>query len=371
MPDGKRAFAELGALSWAIREMLMRHATAMAAALVLTSAALGHHSDAGLDMNSVVTLEGTVTEFSWRNPHVYFSVETTDERGQQTEWALQMGSTITVARMGWTRESLSVGERVTVQAHPSHDGRPYALLRSIEKEGGIALPTSFNSISGEPILALPEASARTTTLEGRWVSDTSKLVSYPGGFDGFFRAQLELTEKGRAAQAQYDELSDENPESTCVGRPTPGMILQSDIYPLEIRFHEDKETVVIRSEFFDEERTVYMDGRGHPEASVRTPSGHSTGRWEGDILIVDTRNFSDHRSPYQIGVPSGAAKHVVERYHLMQDGARMVVEFTLEDPEYLAAPLVHTRELIYSPHMEMFRFDCYPESTSRFLPESE
>ena len=43
-------------------------------------------------------------------------------------------------------------------------------------------------------------------------------------------------------------------------------------------------------------------------------TGHSIGTLEGNVLIVDTRNFEDHRSPYQTGVPSGAQKHVVERY---------------------------------------------------------
>jgi hypothetical protein len=52
---------------------------------------------------------------------------------------------------------------------------------------------------------------------------------------------------------------------------------------------------------------------------------------------------------------------------LIEDGARIAAEFVLEDPEYLAKPLTHSRELVYSPHMTMFRFDCDPDATSRFL----
>jgi hypothetical protein len=58
----------------------------------------------------------------------------------------------------------------------------------------------------------------------------------------------------------------------------------------------------------------------------------------------------------------------VERYQLTEDGTRIELEFILEDPEYLAEPLIHSRELIYSPHMEMFRFNCDLETTRRFLP---
>ena len=61
-------------------------------------------------MGSLVSFEGTVTELSWRNPHVYFSVETVSAQGERIEWTLQLGSTITTTRMGWTRESLAVGE---------------------------------------------------------------------------------------------------------------------------------------------------------------------------------------------------------------------------------------------------------------------
>ncbi len=350
-------------------EVLVRYITTFAAAVVLASPVSAHHSDAGLNMNSLVTFEGTVTGFNWRNPHVYFTVETTDERGEPVQWALQMGSTISVTRLGWTRESLSIGDRVTVRAHPSRDGRPYALADSIEKESGLVLPAAFDSDAREPRLAEPEVTASTSTLAGRWMADTSKLVDYPGGFEGFFQAQLTLTEKGEAAQARFNELSDENPVLRCIGRPTPSMIVTTNFYPLEIQINEDEETIAIRTQYFDEERTVYMDGREHPEANERTFSGHSIGRWEGDTLVVDTRNFADHRSPYQTGLPSGAQKHVVERYGLTEDGTRMVVEFMLEDPEYIVGSMTHTRELIYSPQRGMSRFECDPEAARRFVPQ--
>ncbi len=181
-------------------ERRMKPTTLLAAALAIASPVSAHHSDAGLDMDSLVTFEGTVTEYSWRNPHVYIAVETIDDDGQAREWSLQTSSTITVSRMGWTRDSLTIGDRVVFSAHPALDGRPYALLDSIEKEGGVSLATAFYGASGEPRLEEPKATASTTTLEGRWIADGSKLFNYPGGFDGFFRAQLSLTESGRAAR---------------------------------------------------------------------------------------------------------------------------------------------------------------------------
>ena len=347
----------------------MKTVLTLAVAVAATAPVAAHHSDAGLDMQSLVTLEGTVVEYAWRNPHVYIVVDTLDEQGRTVRWSLQTSSTLTLARNGWTRDSLAPGESVTFSAHPALDGRPYALLDSIEKEGGIPLGAEFYAISGEPRIARPGMTASATSLEGFWISDGDRLVDYPGGFDGFFRAHLTPNEKGLAAQAAYDALSGENPESTCIGRPVPGMIANSVVYPIQIEFLDGGERIAIRSEFFDEERIVHMDGRPHPDIDQRFRTGHSIGTLEDDVLVVDTRNFEDHRSPYQTGVPSGAQKHVVERYELSEDGTHILLEFMLEDPEYFEAPMTHSRELFYVPGHEPTRFDCDIESTGRFVPE--
>ena len=331
----------------------------LAAALALTSPVLAHHSDAGVDMSSIVTFQGTVTEFNWQNPHIYFTLETTDSNGERIEWEIQMGSTVTSARRGWGPDSLLPGDRVTVRAQPAQNNRPYGILDSLERANEI--------VFGEPLYA-PEVSSSTNTLEGKWMARSEELLSYPGGFDGFFRAELKLTERAATAQAAYIGLSEENPHSRCIGRPTPAMIVSSDLYALEIEIGERQQIVLIRSEFWDEERTVYMDGRPHPAESNRSPSGHSIGWWDGETLVVDTTNFADHRSPYQIGVPSGSQKHVVERYRLNEEGTRILAEFVLADPEYIAEPLVHARDLIYSPNIDITRYNCNPETSRRFVP---
>ena len=291
----------------------MRKVLTLAVAAATAAPAAAHHSDAGLDTQSLVTLKGTVVEYDWRNPHVYIVVDTVDEQGRTVRWSLQTSSTLTLARYGWTRDSLVPGEGVTFSAHPALYVRPYALLDSIEKEGGIPLGAEFYAASGEPRIEGPERAESASSIEGFWISDGDRLVDYPGGFDGFFRAQLTPNEKGLAAQAAYDELSAENPESTCIGRPVPGMIVNSVVYPIQIEFLDGGDRIAIRSEFFDEERIVHMDGRPHPDIDQRFPTGHSIGTLEDNVLVVDTRNFEDHRSPYQTGVPSGAQKHVVER----------------------------------------------------------
>ena len=78
---------------------IIKCATVFAAALVLASPVFGHHSDAGVDTESVVAFEGTVRELAWRNPHVYVVVET-ERTGEPMEWELQMGAVGGLSRRG-------------------------------------------------------------------------------------------------------------------------------------------------------------------------------------------------------------------------------------------------------------------------------
>ncbi len=210
---------------------------------------------------------------------------------------------------------------------------------------------------------------RATSVLGRWIVDQESLgADYPGGLDQI-AATVRLTDRGRIAYEAFSQDSEENPELTCVPKPTPAMIVYTDFYPMEIADNGDQ-TLTIRSQYFDDVRTVYMDGSTHPDPSVRTQTGHSVGHYEGDTLVVDTRNFADHRSPYQNGIPSGAQKRVVERYRLIDNGERMEVDFVVEDPEYIVGSLTHTRALFFRPDLEMAPFNCDEEATRRFLPSN-
>ncbi len=327
---------------------------------MLAAPAVGHHSDAALDIETVLTIEGTVTEWSLRNPHSYFAVETTNDAGETVNWEVQMGSVPSLMRRGWTRDTLAIGDHVTVGLHPARDGRPYGLIATLEKDG--------RDISYEP-RPLPSIAASTTTLEGVWIADRERLpADYPGGLNELMSRDLVPTGAGRAAAEAFDENSLENPELSCITKPTPGGLIYTDLFPMQIEFLDDEQIIMIRGQYFDQERTVYMDGRGHPPADERTHEGHSIGSWEDDVLVIDTANFADHRSPYQNGVPSGAQKHVVERYRLLEGGTHLRVEFTLEDPQFIVGTMSHTRDLAFSPHLQMTPFNCEIDSTRRYLP---
>ena len=324
--------------------------------LLMSAAAFTHHSDAGLDMKSEVTVEGKVVEFKWINPHVYFTLQSTNSSKPGT-WEVQLASIPPLSRAGWSQDALKPGDLVVARLHPaSTPGRTYGMLISMQKNGK---PFPEKSGAASEAQLVPAKS-----IEGKWRQDRSTSLGFTEFFD-----RLVLTDKGRAAKDKFDELSVMNPMSTCIGRPTPATVVSSGAYLSQIEF-KDK-TIILRNEIFDSERTVYMDGRPHPKNGPRTLEGHSIGHWEGDTLVVDTTLFTDHRSPYQNGVPSGSKKHVVEKYRLKEGGTRIAVEVMLEDPEFIAKPLVSTMEWIHAPELNMQRWNCNEASTKAFLPDQK
>ncbi len=316
----------------------------LSAAFGLVGTALAHHSDAGYDQERVIGFEGTVTRYLWRNPHVTVYVETRNEAGELVEWGVETGSTPIMTRSGWSRDLFAPGDVVSVRGHPDRQHRAHAMMISIERADGSVWIQDESDI---------EATARTTTFDGVWKGIAATLSPFADALDS-----IALTPAGEAARASYN-FQAESPIRDCLPPPPPGTTLGSTVYLNSFEVLEDR--VIIRSEFFDAERIVYLDGRGHPENGERTNLGHSIGRWEGDTLVVDTTLFAEHRSSNGTGVPSGPNKRVVERISLSEDGTRMIVEVELDDPDYLAETFTATKELLYAPQLQLFRYDCDPQ----------
>jgi hypothetical protein len=88
-----------------------------------------HHSFAAqYDRDKTITLNGTVTRLEWMNPHVYFYLDVKDATGV-TKWAIEGGAPTSLYRAGWRKESLKVGDVVTVHGYLARDGSKLANMR--------------------------------------------------------------------------------------------------------------------------------------------------------------------------------------------------------------------------------------------------
>ncbi|PYS43591.1 MAG: hypothetical protein DMG14_00465 [Acidobacteria bacterium] len=115
----------------------MRFRTAVFCALilgfVLAAPLLAHHSFAAeYDSTKVVKLTGNVTRVDWQNPHAYFYIDVKNaETGRVENWAFEMGAPSVIARQGWTKTTLKIGDVIIVEGTRAKDGGFHGNARSV------------------------------------------------------------------------------------------------------------------------------------------------------------------------------------------------------------------------------------------------
>ena len=90
---------------------------------IVTSPAVAHHSFAMFDATKTMTLQGTIKEFHWTNPHSWIFLMVADAEGQPKEWAIELGSPGGLVRQGWVPKTLTPGMNVKVVIRPLKDGK--------------------------------------------------------------------------------------------------------------------------------------------------------------------------------------------------------------------------------------------------------
>jgi hypothetical protein len=345
----------------------MNHPTRMAPAaslilfasamLTLTAASHAHHSSAMYDDKQTVTVEGTVARFEWSNPHVYIYVKQMTSGGQAIEWEIEFGPPSILGRLGWSRDTLHVGDAITVIGSPSRDASKRSLHPSEIKRAGTTL---FDRKGEMTRLASADAapSAATTDpgLDGIWVTLLALTVE-----DALDPEKLSLTAEGAAAFKHFDEKK-MHPGAKCVPNPAPVFMITPDLK----RITRGDGVILIDGEFDGAQRTIHMNVPTHEGAS-ESIQGHSIGRWEGKTLVIDTTRFSHYALGNGYGLPSGAKKHLVERLTPGSDGSSLNYHFELTDPEFLAAPVAGDVQWVFRPTLKYAPLKCDPENARRFI----
>ena len=96
-----------------------------------------HHSFmAEFDQLKPMTVTGVVTKIEWQNPHAFFYLEAKDESGRLVKWSFQTATPNALTNRGWKRESVKVGDQVTVQGYLARHGSNFAAARSVLMPNG-------------------------------------------------------------------------------------------------------------------------------------------------------------------------------------------------------------------------------------------
>lgn len=328
--------------------------------IVMKSVAAHHNTGALFDLTQEVTLEGTISKYEWKNPHLYFFVETADDKGGVAVWRVEAGPLALMRRLGWSRDSLNVGDSVSVTGSPSRkDGKNSAFLRAISVADrelpAFASPEGFKSLQSGTSLS-PEI---TDGITGTWA--TLLDIEVTGPIDE--PSKLDLTPAGTASIDEFDENT-MHPGLECIPFTAPAVMLTPDFKSIEI----DGDVVIIRGEFDNTRREIHLNSTAKAYDAPAL-QGHSTGRWNEGVLMIETTNFAEHRSGIGFGLASSSQKFLKEEFELAEDGKSLIYRFDLRDPVYLEAPFAGEIRWAYQPDVTYSPQRCDLENSRLFLDE--
>jgi hypothetical protein len=311
------------------------------------------------DSDRQVRLEGAVTRVEWVNPRAFVFIDVHDASGIVANWAVEVGSPIELERNKWTRQSVRIGDLVTVDGVPARGPARQALARSImHKASGKRL---FESPTAPP------AAARSAPAP-RW-PDGQVRLGPPPGQKGYWTAgggrnlfdstakDLRMNDEGLLqnladadrvapmlpwAKAIYlhrqRTLLEDDPINACM---PPGGPRQFQM-PNGVQFIEQRElgrVLVLMGGGNRNWRVIYTDGRPQGQAAevVLTYYGSSVGRWDKDTLVVDSIGYNERFWFANGGLPHTEALHLTERFS-RPDLNTLRYQVTIDDPRTYTRP---------------------------------
>jgi hypothetical protein len=338
-----------------VPRILLLQLALLAAAALPPGPTAAHHSPAQFDLSQDVTIEGTIREFSWRNPHVYIELDVAGADGQVVTQQIEAGPASNLIPLGFDAESLAVGERVVVQAKPNRRGAGHTVLGWVlNRADGTAIPLHVRAIPETEPSATPASS-----LAGTWVPQGTGFAELAVAARAW-----PLTDTGRAVIEATREARNAS-RSACIPFGPPALMT----LPSAVIVERTATEVTFRLDVMDAVRVVHLDQGEHPADLEPSLHGHSIGRFDGDTLVVDTAGYAALPDGYAFDLPSSAAKHIVERFTLSADRRHIDYEAVVEDSEYLAAPVTHRSRWDYRPAQQLSNLPCDPDVAARFIED--
>ena len=160
------------------------------------------------------------------------------------------------------------------------------------------------------------------------------------------------------AKALFDERKDgSHSKEDNAARCLPPGVPRINAAPFPWKIVQTPGFIVIAYETFNFWRQVFLDGRELAEDAPPAWFGYSTGKWDGDTLVVDTKGFNGKAWIDQLGKPATEALHVIERYR-RKDFGHMDIQVTIDDPKAYTKPWTITEPAILSPDTELMEYVC-------------
>lgn len=342
---------------------------------VLLSAASGasaHHSFAAtFQADTSKTVEGVVTDFRFRNPHVIIALDATNEDGSTTNWMLEGSAATGWRRAGWNNNSLKPGDMLRVSGNATADGSPMVWIEKMymlnPSNGSVLAELSANE---DPAVALgnatkTEATANKLTFlpatlptgEPNFTGTTARLEgSGGGGGPDANDPPMPYNAVGEKANTSEQWSIANDPQVFC---DMPGLVRQAGYTPYGQIIRQYSDHVTIEYEEYGSRRAIFFDDE-LPRPGPPSRLGDSVARYEGDTLVIETVNLLPNLSGHR-GKPLSDQARVVEVYSREdspENGTVLTTTTTVTDPLFLTEPWTITRSKAYAAGYEFIENDC-------------
>ena len=151
-----------------------------------------HHSRGNFDLDDVIELNGVVSEYTWRNPHTFVTLDVEDDAGEVEEWLLELNSIAVLTGTGWTRDTIQVGDRVTVFGNPDNDrSKKFFFSNYFVLPDGSRMVSAPNYSRGVPIQRPPPRELDTTASS----ADFTGIWRREGGMGGGMGMGMQVAQR--------------------------------------------------------------------------------------------------------------------------------------------------------------------------------
>jgi hypothetical protein len=350
---------------------------AVSGAVLAASAASAHHGFGNFDRSREVSIEGTISKIDFVNPHAYVYFDATNADGTKTAKRCEMRAATVLRRSGWSPEMFQAGELIKITGAPDRfdsnscyvhtvvfaDGTTadrYAQLSKPAATAAPAAPRAARLPSGEPNITGDWAPEQVVMTDPRGRSGALVPVSRVEEFEAGEapaqgaapqapRARVTYTEAGKAAADAFRGGTTDNPRMRC---ETTSILFDWTFDGPVNRITQSGDTITLQYGQLGFTRAIHMNMTEHPANIEPSRAGHSIGRWENDVLVVDTVGFA----PGVLNPPimNSDQLHVVERFTLDPTAMTIRREYTATDPvyytdQYTGSDTIGVADLPYAP----------------------
>ena len=339
----------------------------LASCLFLPSASFAHHSfAANFDLSKQIEIEGVIQSVTWRNPHVKLKVLVDGGTTNEQVWEVESHSLSNLRRQKIDRSVLVEGDSVKMAGPPGRRKDHYIFMYHLLLDDGRevifqqgAEPIYSTEVVGTSDLLRGavedyDPNELPTSMFAVWTTDYANRGSWP-----VFPGKSEdhpLTPAARVKMEAYD-IERDNPLANCAPKGMPSAMAQ----PYPIQLIEGDAQVLLKIEEYDATRVIHLQDEHDPGDGPHDHLGYSSGRWDGDTLIVTTTDidfdyFNVLAAPKAISQSPNV--HVLETFKLREGGAFLDYTMTVTDPETFTRPLTFNKYGQFRPGATVEPYSC-------------